>query len=141
MDKPNREEAIAFLRRFTKADDDPEEIMGIYCGLLDLGQPVILTLAEILADEVLGLEVEAVVLLESLGQVLNIQPALPALWKTANKCHKDRARFVAASLIWSLDNRRAAKLFGIMDELRSSPDEDVRKLADEKLRAMATCGS
>ena len=102
-------------------------------------EPVILTLAEILVDESLGLEIECVVLLESLGQVLNIRPALPALWKIANSCPKDRAKFVAASLIWSLDNRRAAKLFTIMDELRSnSPDETVRLLADEKLRAMAT---
>jgi hypothetical protein len=138
MDKPDREEVIAFLRRFTTADDNPEEIMQVFCGLLDLGQPVILTLAEILADESLGLEVESVVLLENLGNLLNIRPALPALWKIANKCPKDRARFVAASLIWSLDNRRAAKLFTIMDELRSSPD--VGKLADEKLRAMATWG-
>ena len=88
-----------------------------------LGQPVILTLAEILADDSLGLEVECVVLLESLGQILNIRPALPSLWKTANKCPKDRAKFVAASLIWSMDNRRAAKLFTIMDALRSSPDD------------------
>jgi hypothetical protein len=131
---------IAFLRRFTAADDDPEEIMGVYCGLLDLGQPVILTLAEILADESLGLEVECVVLLESLGQILNIRPALPALWKTANKCPKDRARFVAVCLILKLDSRRAAKLFTIMDDLRSSPDENVRKLADEKLWAMARWG-
>ena len=137
MDMPDREEVIAFLRRFTHADDNPEEIMGVYCGLLDLGQPVILTLAEILADDTLGLQVEVVVLLESLGQILNIRPALPALWKTANKCPKDRARFVACSLIWGLDNRRAAKLFTIMDELRSSPDENVRLLADEKLRGMA----
>jgi hypothetical protein len=140
MDKPDREEVIALLRRFTTADDNPEEIMGVYCGLLDFGQPVILTLAEILVDESLGLEVEAVVLLENLSHILNIRPALPSLWKTVNKCPKDRARFVAASLIWSMDNRRAAKLFTIMDELRSSPDENVAKLADEKLRGMASWG-
>jgi hypothetical protein len=140
MDKPDKEQVIALLRRFTHADDNPEEIMGVYCGLLDLGQPVILTLAEILADESLGLEVESVVLLENLGNLLNIRPALPSLWKIANKCPKDRAKLVAASLIWSLDNRRAAKLFGIMDSLRQSDDPQVRQLADEKLRAMATWG-
>lgn len=139
MDKPDKEQVIAFLRRFTTADDNPEEIMGIYCGLLDLGQPVILTLAEILADETLGLEIESVVLLESLGQILNTRPALPALWK-ATRCPKDRARFLAVSLIWNLDNRRAAKLFGIMDSLRQSDDPQVRQLADERLRAMATWG-
>ncbi len=57
-----------------------------------------------------------------------------------NKCPKDRARFVAVSLIWSMDNRRAGKLFTVMDDLCSSPDENVRRLADEKLRAMATWG-
>ena len=97
MDKPDREEVIAFVRRFTNAhDDNPEEIMSVYCGLLDFGQPVILTLAEILVDDSLGLEVESVVLLESLGQILNIRPALPSLWKTVNKCPrmgKVRRRF------------------------------------------------
>ena len=140
MVKPNKEEVIALLLRFTHADDDPEAITLVYCGLLDMGQPVVLTLAETLANESLGLEVKTVVLLESLGQILSIRPAIPALWKVAHSCPKDRARFVAASLIWSLDNSRAAKLFTIIDDLRGSPDENVRRLADQKLRGMATFG-
>ena len=80
MKKPDKE-VVAFLRHFTNTDDDQEAIMGVYCGLLDLGQRVILTLAVILADDQLGLEVECVVLLESLGQILNIRLAIPALWK------------------------------------------------------------
>ena len=87
---------IAFLRRFTHADENPEEVMGVYCGLLDLGQPVILTLAEILADDSLVEKSKPSSCWKAFGQILNIRPGLPLLWKVANSCPKDRARFVAA---------------------------------------------
>ena len=122
----------SLVRQFAESDDD-QDLIEAYHDLLDLGQSVVVVLAEIVADECSDLRAAAATLLEGFSPILDSRPALSAL-RQAVESGDDWLRLLACGAIWTID--RTAAVAQVLSELLHSPDNRVRRLAGINLDAL-----
>ncbi len=129
-------EANSLVRRFARSDDR-HEVADAYLELLEFGQPVISSLAQVVADEGSDLRADAAILLEGFSTTLDSSPALPALWQ-AVRTGDDWLKVLACGAIWTIDRTEA--VVPVLTELLSSPDDRARRLAVMNLGATVRLG-